>query len=303
MSKTHITAMLLSSAVVLTASAQQPPNPSEAAPIQRGAIGKLEVGVDPNPASTSALIQKPTVQDELKLTDAQRKRIEGVAKELRQRMDRMATEGQAQIRELGPQPDPRAVAEAQRSLVESTAVLRAEAEAATLKALEPRQRTRLIQIRLQAEGPLAFSRPEVLERLNLAPDQIATIQEIVGDGRGRMTGDPAGSLASNEGNPLVTPEQSRAFEGSNQPKAEAKEGRESTTGTRKATMQAIAKVLTKGQRSAYRKLVGEPFDLAKLQDAGTAPAAATATKQDTKVDGAPSAKPKPASKPTRQNAK
>jgi hypothetical protein len=38
---------------------------------------------------------------------------------------------------------------------------------------------------------------------------------------------------------------------------------------RQTMMQMIAKVLTKGQRANYQRMVGEPFDFAKLNTAPT----------------------------------
>src|SRR5262249_12250740 len=69
---------------------------------------------------------------------------------------------------------------------EAIQALHAEADDAVMQELQPKQRTRLEQIKLQADGPLAFERPDVLERLNLDPGRIEMIQTILTDGRDQM---------------------------------------------------------------------------------------------------------------------
>src|SRR5205823_9578144 len=59
--------------------------------------------------------------------------------------------------------------------------LRAENEAALKTILEPKQRSRLAQIVLQVQGPLAVAEPEIAARLNLGPEQVELIQAILED--------------------------------------------------------------------------------------------------------------------------
>jgi hypothetical protein len=246
------------------------------------------------------LILLPSVQDELELSKAQRERIATLDRESRETSDRLMQEYRANL----PPPDqvdPQTGQTMQQQMMSARESIRNQSETATIKVLQPRQRVRLDQVQLQAEGPIAFTRPEVLERLNLSPDRIETIQEIVARGREQMWATSAVPLGVQPGDGPPTPDRSRALFESEQFKAEAAKSRGATLKARDATMQAIARVLTKGQRATYRKMLGEPFDLAKLQGEGTA--SATETKPEVKGDEAPSAKSKPASKPTRQEAR
>jgi len=176
---------------------------------------------------------------------------------------------------LGDQADPQARTAATQQFRSVGDPLQAEAEAAQLEALGPRQRPRLDQIQLQADGPLAFSRPEVLEWLNLNPGQVKAIQEIVARGRVRMLATSAVPLGVKPGHGPPTPEQYRTLSRSQEFEENRAKSREATLKARDATLQEIAKVLTKGQGATYQKMLGAPFDLAKLRGDGTAPATET----------------------------
>jgi hypothetical protein len=256
----------------------------------RGVLGR---GIDPFPAPRDALIMWPTVQDDLELSKAQRERIATLSRESRERLDRLMQEYRASL----PPPDqvdPQIWQQSTRQLAATREAMVNQDGAAVLKVLQPRQRARLDQVQLQVEGPIAFTRPEILEKLNLGPDQIEAIQGIVARGREEMWATSAVPLGVQPGDGPLTPEQYRALSESEQFKAEAKKRRGATLKAREATLRAIAKILTKGQLATYRKLLGEPFDLAKLRGEGT-PAAAE-TKQEVKADESPS-------KESNQNAK
>src|SRR5260370_25911256 len=84
--------------------------------------------------------------------------------------------------EPGEQPDPQVLQELQplqAALRGALDRLTAQTEAAALKVLTAEQRRRFAGIQLQAEGPLAFTHPEIHQRLNLSPDQVEAIGEIV----------------------------------------------------------------------------------------------------------------------------
>lgn len=138
--------------------------------------------------------------------------------------------------------------------------------------LEPAQRARLAQVALQGEGPSAFTRPEVIRSLKLDEEQvdrIAAILDGLGDDRrqlreARKQADEA-RKAAGEADPAPDVEKARK---------EAEKAEHQAEGDRMGVgvMARIAASLTKGQRDAFRKQLGEPFDFAKLQGAGGRPA-------------------------------
>ena len=134
-----------------------------------------------------------------------------------------------------------------------------------LKVLDHRQHTRLDQIHLQAEGPVAFCRPEVQGSLHLDPQQVRTIQVLVARAVERMA-DAVDAVAASVPPPSgpFTPERSRAvYESKPYQDAIRKEG-EITRKARNNTLQAVMKLMTKDQNAEYLAMLGKPFDLARL---------------------------------------
>ena len=179
---------VLLSWVVVTTSAQEPPSSTGPQP-KLASLGKLGMGIDPVPVFQFALIQKPAVQKELGLTDAQRKRVETLVKKMVETQKRKSNEVSARLRELGPDPDRQARREILQASSEAGRPLRAETDAAVLKTLDPKMRTRLREIQYQAEGPLVFDRSEFLEKLFLDEQQLDMVREISAQGREQMVSD------------------------------------------------------------------------------------------------------------------
>jgi hypothetical protein len=146
------------------------------------------IGSGSGPVSLIMLVTQPSVQKELKLTDAQGQKIARIDGQLKKEVE--------QARNLlAPKPDPgggplvlspEMARAGMEEMKQATQALHAEADVAVMRELQRAQRTRLEQIKLQADGPLAFERPEVLERLNLQAPQVELIQAILADGRGQM---------------------------------------------------------------------------------------------------------------------
>src|SRR5262249_51271286 len=116
-------------------------------------------------ASQLYLLCQPAVLDDLGLDERQRPRV----KEFCARVGKEWRESLADVGRLSPaERGRRAVARARDYEVEVNGLLTAA------------QRDRLRQIGLQAEGPAAFSEPEVVAELRLTPeqrDQIRTIED------------------------------------------------------------------------------------------------------------------------------
>jgi hypothetical protein len=277
------------------------------------------IGTGSGPVSLIVLATQPTVQSELKLTDAQKQKIA--------KIDEQVKEKREQIRNvMGPKRDPgggplvfnsEMAGAGMEEMKQAIQALHAEADAAVLRELQRKQRTRLDQIALQADGPLAFERPEVLEALNLQAPQIELIQAILADGSGQMQqmggpmmrvagpgagagpgGGPGpgagagGGGGAGTGGAPPSPEDlkkkvaSKEFQ--DQLKAQFEKRRKETQGVRERMMQAIGRVLTRNQRAGFNKMLGEPFDLKPFQTAAPnisvttfdAPGAAAAPKSD-----------------------
>jgi hypothetical protein len=248
------------------------------------------------------------VQAELKLTDAQKQKIAKIDKQLKEQAE--------QTRNLmAPNPgqgggpafvNPDMIRAGMEEMKQTIRALHSEADAVVMRELQKKQRTRLEQIRLQVDGPLAFERPEVLEALNLQAPQIELIQAILADGRGQMeqsggtmvrvagpgsgpaygpgpgpgAGPGAGGapgagaglgLGVGPGGTPPSPDELKkkvaSKEFQDQIKAQFEKRRKERQGVRDQMMQAIGKVLTRVQRANFNKLLGEPFDLKDLKNA------------------------------------
>jgi hypothetical protein len=276
-------------------------------------VGGPAIGTGSGPVSLITLLTQPSVQKELNLTDAQKQKISKIDAQLKEKAE--------QARSLvAPKPDqyfnPEMARAGMEEMKQTVQALHSEADAVVTRELQRKQRTRLEQIKLQADGPLAFERPEVLEHLNLGVNQIELIQAILDEGRGRLEqsggfmmrtagpmpgpgfgpgsgpgagpgasggtgtgvgtgagkgkGKSASGDAGSGGAPQPPQDLSKKFsskEFQDQLKAQFEKRRKETQGVRDQMMQAIGKVLSRGQRASYNKLLGEPFDLKPLQNA------------------------------------
>jgi hypothetical protein len=243
--------------------------------------GFLGAGYEAGYSMKDMLLEREPVQKELKLTDDQLARLKKTQAEVTQYELRQRQEHNALLKGLRAQGDRQAYEAAVQELSQKSRAdllsLTRESEGPLMKVLDRRQRTRLEQILLQSEGPMAFTRPQVQERLNLSPDQIEAIGAIIEEGRAaiaRAAEIPAGVLPAGQ----LTPEVRRTLVESKAARAEIDKGRETVLKARRSTMQMIAKVLTRKQRERYEAMLGEPFDMQKLQrypspaDSGARPA-------------------------------
>src|SRR5262249_39612709 len=136
----------------------------------------------------------------------------------------------------------------------------------------------LDQIQLQAQGPLAFSRPErggwsamtyvgppLAERLKLSDDQVKRIRAIAQQGNQEI------SKAASVPIPLdpkdkPTTEAIRKWVESREFEAAKQKARQAAREAWAAVLRRIEEVLTEPQRQDYHRLVGAPFDLSRLRD-------------------------------------
>jgi Spy/CpxP family protein refolding chaperone len=222
------------------------------------------------------LLERPFVQQELKLTPAQLANLKKLQGELDVRLKKQNEEGKEQLRELRKQGDAQAY---EAALEEQTQreradfrLLTSKREEPLLKALDRRQITRLEQIQLQFESFMAFTRPDVQQRLGLSFLQVEAIDEIIAEGKDTVTRSaevPTGVVPPGR----LDAEQKKALLESKAGKAQIKKTTEAVVDARRSVMQKIGRQLTRKQRAAYDAMLGEPFDPSKPKPEVKAPEA------------------------------
>ncbi|MFO0908073.1 MAG: Spy/CpxP family protein refolding chaperone [Isosphaeraceae bacterium] len=210
----------------------------------------------------AVLLENAAVRSELKMTPEQVKALKTIEEEQYRNLEKFRTELIARMKEAQEAGDANQLSALSKQGIELRDSLVARTEEATRKSLTKSQLTRLREIQLQAEGPLALTRPEIQERLNLDEDQVGLIRGIIDEGRNSFreaVSSPMRELRNKPGNP-------RSATGSKEYQEAAAKGRENATKSRQETMQKIGKVLTRKQRQTFDRLLGEPFDLAAVRE-------------------------------------
>jgi hypothetical protein len=278
----------LSVSAVLLASATR-----AQAPEGPGGPGGSGGGPGPGDGSSLSLVVTPAVQDELELTKDQKSEIDTLNSQVEKKSrailaalpppPKRNNNNESGFGELGGyfgaygfvSRTPRFQA-AQEQLQE----IGGQADTALGKILKPPQAKRLLQIKLQSQFrrqglSIIASSDELASKLNLSGEQVAQIREISRQGRQRA-GDARHRIDPN--NPPPDPSQFKKPDGSldfqawqdakNAPQAKAQ--REQRTKKvekiRDQMDQQITKLVTKTQLSNFKKLLGAPFDLAKLAE-------------------------------------
>ena len=224
----------------------------------------VEFGVVPKPVYRQVLLGMPSVQRELRLTEAQK---HDIAAEIRRQSQKL----RGLPREEGDRQETSAARQA--ILGETTAALR--------KILEPGQRDRLDQIRLQAHGPLAFDPslyPEaatdvtdLTEPLALIEEQVEQVRAIAREGFEAITASSSFPIVVDPKAGKPTAESVRALVASPGYRAAKQKAREEAKKAWAATIERIEQVLAEPQRDAYRARLGAPFDLSTLNPAVDGP--------------------------------
>ena len=201
----------------------------------------------PYPARALVLMRMEVVERELNLTAAQQKRLTTLVEQQRARVRKAAED----------YPDPEIFRAARNGLAD-------DCESDMQQVLEPGQRERLEQLRLQLQGPLAFENRELRQKLNLSDDQADEIEAITNKGLKEL--DQASSVRI-ELDPEDNPQNMEAIrELVNRLEYQLanEQVRHQALAGRAALMLRVTKVLTVPQRAAYRKMLGAPFDIEKL---------------------------------------
>ena len=213
-------------------------------PVGAGAGGGLGRSVAmPGGANYVLVLMSPAVQTELKMTEDQKTKVFELAREAQQKgrvmmQSMFQAGGNAQV------------------LMSAGMRLRQENEAAGARILKPEQKSRVDEIMLQIEGPLAVARPEVAARLNMTPKQNQQVQ-VTQMQMFQALREMAMAQGGNNGfGPAGLP-------------------REAINQVRRAANQQLGRILDAKQRFNFDKMLGEPFDLAKIDPELARPAATT----------------------------
>jgi hypothetical protein len=225
---------------------------------QGTAAGQLRLGTMV-PQTPITVLMAPAVQKELKLTDAQKTKVYDLALTSGQKQRDLF---QAVLFSGGTSP---------QALLMARDQLRGENEQAIDRILEPKQQERLEQIVLQLEGPLAVSRPKVADRLRLNDRQREVVQATMMQ---LQVGQRQLNMAARR----------QAVQLNQLDPSQFGQVREAMSRLRDEAVKQISKVIDAKQKAQFNKMLGEPFDLARLDaDAKDTPADEKAAKAKDEV--------------------
>lgn len=192
------------------------------------------------------VLMAPAVQTELKLTDDQKTQVfdlvRGAQQRWRERLQMLLQSGNPQ------------------AFLAAGLQFRQENEDAAARLLKPEQKERIDQIMLQVEGPLAVVHPDVAGKLNLTAKQNQQVQATMVQ------------MAMAVRQMLV--EQAQAGNGYSG-LGPAGLPREAMNRVRAAATQQLGRILDAKQKFQFNKMLGAPFDLAKIDPELARPAATT----------------------------
>ena len=139
-----------------------------------------------------------------------------------------------------------------------------EMETALMKNLDPQQRDRLDQVKLQVQGPFAFQLEELPNRLDLSEDERKKIAALADEAREALRAASVVPFANPDDKPTTIEAVEQFVRTAEFAEAKAKAW-PAFIATRAASVAKIEETLTEPQRAAYRQMLGKPFDLEKLR--------------------------------------
>lgn len=201
------------------------------------------------------ILARPDVQDDLRLSPEQRRKFARFGAAARDRQAALDAEANATNQNVfSPLP-----MQAIESLEFQQAAADDEVESGIAALLTRPQRARFAQIRLQLDGPMAFARNDLLERLNLDDDQAEAIRGVLATARDEMVQNAQFPLTTRDvprrdgRRPRSATESERSLE------EQLAEARVANERVRDAAFGRINRILRKHQWDAYLKLRGAPF--------------------------------------------
>jgi len=260
--------------------------------------------------SRMMLVMNPAVQRELRLTPAQAKAVLEGMNQFQKRTESMlpkpaqpsapgAADPAAPAGEVPAEVDPAA-------MLETAMVLVSEGEAGPARVLSRKQLARLDQIVMQMEGVACVRRPEVASAIGLNPGQVDAVQEILNETKQKQArllvqqgqamidhgAKPDASPDSDATKPEAAPASTKDAAGKTGDDPAEVNRRKRADDVRKLrrgndeiqvdTTSRILRHLTKRQRDRLDKLMGEPFDPARMNDKAPPGSDPAATKDEPK---------------------
>jgi hypothetical protein len=193
----------------------------------------MGLGLGTGQTSPLMILLAPSVQKELKLSEAQKTKIYAFVKTASQKhrelMQNMMFSGNA-----NPQ-----------MMMETSRQMRQEIDQGTAQILDPKQKERFDQIVLQNEGPLAVARPEIAAKLRLNEAQQEYVQGVMIEMRRQLMMSIRQSAASGQ--------------------FSAAQVRVLAAQLRKDAVMEISQVIDAKQKKNFNSMLGAPFDLSKLE--------------------------------------
>jgi hypothetical protein len=256
---------IITAFVILTtvfAEAQEQPQKPTARTLRN--TGQLGVGIEPKLYSKSSLLSIPKIQDVLILTEAQKVDIKNAEAKRQQSLDQFQKERSKVKANLKAQGDQDSEIAYDRMLVENSRRLTRTDEQAVMRVLTKDQLKRLEQIQIRASGYLAFSIPEVQEKLGLLPEQSNEIATLISQGRQVVFRAAAIPVTKDTDFSLMSDEQKDKNFSSQEFQQAAAKTRANVQIARDSVLRNIVKVLDNSQRGAYKVMIGKDFDFGTL---------------------------------------
>jgi hypothetical protein len=216
--------------------------------------GKRVWKVSPTPI---LFIENPAVRRELNLTEKQLWKIREVNDAFNKQRTEMAT---TIVKAQGGVNN-----EVLRTMI---ATMRRENEEAINQVLQPRQRVRLDQISLQIEGLAALARPEVAVRINLGPDLTQEVGRIVAEmkeSESQLWEARIEQLRALETNTRPRHDHERDTTRDKEFTAQIDRIGQVTKRIEEVAAREISRLLTRRQMAAFKRMLGQPFDLSRLE--------------------------------------
>jgi Spy/CpxP family protein refolding chaperone len=183
------------------------------------------------------LLVNKSVQEELKISDEQKTKIEEIAKESREKTDAILPKIDFQDKDNIKEAFAKRK-EAMEQNKDKLTAIRESSEKAMLAVLDDKQKTRFKQIEIQSERFAAFQKEDVVKALNLTDDQKEKIKTIAED-----VGKDVGDLRK------------EAFTD------KTGETRKKITAINKEGMEKAVAVLNDAQKAKWKELTGDPFEV------------------------------------------
>jgi hypothetical protein len=191
-------------------------------------VGVLASRVSAQFGGAGNLLANKSVQEELKVNDDQKQKLDPVAQKLREKM-------QEKMQELGVTPDN--FRDKQADIQKVGAEIRREAHKAVADILSKEQLARYKQIELQQLGARAFGEAEVATTLKLSDEQKKAVKELLEEHQKAMF---------------------QVFQDNQGDFAKMREG---IVRLNKETGGKITGKLTEEQKKAWAELAGKPFEI------------------------------------------